>query len=41
LLFVLVKRRNAIKLERFDSCAFRRKFSCSPQRRAKAFSFRT
>src|SRR5262252_618172 len=34
LLLVLVKRRNAIKLERFDSYAFRRKFSCSPQRRA-------
>ncbi len=30
----LVKRRNAIKLERFDRCAFRRKFNCSPQRRA-------
>jgi len=34
LLLVLVKRRNAIKLERFDSCAFRREFSCSAQRRA-------
>ena len=34
LLLVLVKRRNAIKLERFDSYAFRRKFSCSPQRSA-------
>src|SRR5438874_9852700 len=30
LLLVLVKRRNAIKLERFDSCAFRRKLSSSP-----------
>jgi hypothetical protein len=34
LLVVLIKRRYAIKLERFDSYAFRRKFSCSPQRRA-------
>ena len=33
LLLVLVKRRNAIKLERFDSCVFRRKLGCSPQRR--------
>jgi len=34
LLLVLVKRRNAIKLERFNSYVFRRKFRRSPQRRA-------
>ena len=33
LLLILVKRRNATKLERFDSCVFRRKLGCSPQRR--------
>jgi hypothetical protein len=30
LLLVLIKWRNAIKLEPFDSCAFQYKLSCSP-----------